>query len=280
MAQFDNSVQVSSYYELWEPLFRDLAQNSGSAAGRYNETMSKDRTLSVKRKPCQRIFRLRILTSGSVVPVVALALSPVSTMAAIADDLRESKGKITDAASNSCHRVLSGGAMLLSPKEETVVDTPSGEVRVGGDALALLICFDRGLGVYDLLAKRSIEVESASESVSVLPGHCAVLTQLAGKSFEELNPCSFAYYRNLDWRSISGDIKLYQAEFDVMSVVNGLPPLQALLHSNDEGVRKKMDEMLKTAKERLVLSSSKEPFALYVAPQLNEQVSEPHPSSL
>jgi len=228
-------------------------------------------------------YRATALVSASALAPAVIALFSLSTAKVIAADGKEANVDIIAPAFNQSldsvplllrHKeesVIEKGAVLLGPKEDTVVDTPYGTVSVGADSVVLLVSSDRCLGVYDLLAKGNIGVETGSASMAIGPGHCAILTNLPGRSFEEMNPCRPVAYRNIASRSVGGGIQLYEAEFAVTSMVHALP-LQSLIHSEKADVRKTMARMMAAEVRRSHLSPTSEPFRFYLDAPIKEHV--------
>lgn len=82
--------------------------------------------------------------------------------------------------------------------------------------------------------------DGKGNNVVLAPGRSAALAKLAVNSFEEVNPAQFVCYRHLTSRVLSCESKIYEAEFDIMSMVRGLPPLGKLVASDSAQTRKAM----------------------------------------
>jgi hypothetical protein len=177
---------------------------------------------------------------------------------------------LTGSASNVAHQPLDSGALLFNSEENTIVDTPYGSVSIAGGSVALLVAFDQGVAVYDLHDghKGAIVLKNGSASTTLVPGHSAILTNSPAKSFEQINPTQFVAYRKLASRAVEGEAKLYQAEFDIVSMISGLKPLRDMIKSDSPKTRKVMANMLKTAAILSGLTQGGDSFSLYVAPQL------------
>jgi hypothetical protein len=157
---------------------------------------------------------------------------------------------------------------LLSPEQNTVVETPFGSVRVAANSVALIISSDDGLAVYDLHdgRKNAVVISNGSDTVALTPGRSAVLTRSSVNSFEEVNPAPIVGYRQVASKAMGSDGKLYQAEFEILSMVRGLPQIGHLISSDSARTRKTMSNMLKTAAILMQISQGGEAYNLYLSP--------------
>jgi hypothetical protein len=176
---------------------------------------------------------------------------------------------LTGSVSDITHQTLDNGTLLIAPDNNTVLDTPYGPVSVAAGAVALLVSFEKGLAVYDLHDSRkgAVVVGSDGQGTTLVPGRSAVLTRSSVHSFEEINPARLVGYRQVASHAVDSQTKLFQAEFDIMSVVAGLKPLTTMVISDSPRTRKTVANVLKTAAILMQLSQSQEPFRPYVAPQ-------------
>lgn len=176
---------------------------------------------------------------------------------------------LTGEVSNASHQRLDSGALMLSPEQNTVVETPFGSVSVAAKSLALIISHPSGLSVYDMHDGRlnAVVMNDGISTFALSPGRCTVFAKSSINSFEEVNPAQFVGYRQLASRTLSSGIKLYEAEFDIMSMMRGLPPAALkTLRALDNA--KTTENVLKTAVIVTQLHQSNEPFKLYLAPEL------------
>lgn len=174
--------------------------------------------------------------------------------------------RLSGSVSNVVRHSLDKGAMLMAPDHNTVIDTPYGSVGVREGSVALVIAFNNGLGVYDLhdTKKDSVVITNGNHSTSLTPGRSAVLTNASIKSFEDVNPVRFVGYRRMVTRSLSDQTKMYQAEFEMLSMVRGLKPLSSMVSSDNAKTRKTMDSLLKTTAILLELGHGGEQFSYYL----------------
>jgi len=174
---------------------------------------------------------------------------------------------LSGSVSNVLRRSLLKGPLLLSPTEQdTVVETPFGQVGTAINSMALIIVTDKTLTVYDLHdgKRNAIVVTHGSETFELIPGGTLSITKAAVDNFNKINPASFVCYRAMHSRSIEDGLKEFQGEFNVATMVSGLPQLNTLRKSPDPRVRKIMENMLKTAVIMSQLSRTNEPFKLYL----------------
>jgi hypothetical protein len=179
----------------------------------------------------------------------------------------ENSSVLKGAISKPEKRVLERGALLLSPTQKTVVETPFGTVGVGAKSLVLLIAFAKGLAVYDLhdSHKNAVMVNCGNHSVSLSPGRTAVVAGDGVESFEEINPVQWAGYRKMSTLAMGSGSKLYQSEFDIMSVLRGLSPA-SMLNSDNQALRRATQSVLKNAALLMQLSNSREQYTYRNAP--------------
>jgi hypothetical protein len=175
---------------------------------------------------------------------------------------------LTGGVSNTAHHVLDLGPLLLSPEQNTVVETPYGSVSVAAGSVALIISSDKGLAVYDLHdgGKNAVVIRSGKDTVALMPGRSAVLTGGSVQSFDQANPIPIVAYRHVESKAVGDKTTLYQAEFDILSMVAGQPAIKHLMASSSPKTRKTMGNLLKTAAILMQLSQGSEAYSLYLTP--------------
>ncbi len=172
--------------------------------------------------------------------------------------------------SNIVRRFVENGPLLVAPQQDEVIDTPYGSVTVAAKSLVLIIASEKGLAVYNLhdVCKKAVTLTRNGHSVNITPGSHALFVGSAVESFEHANPAQFVRYRHLTSKPIDDATKLYRAEFDVTSMLNGLPAFKDLLASQDQETRKTMVNVLKTAAILMQLSQGGQSFKHFVAPEI------------
>lgn len=172
------------------------------------------------------------------------------------------------------HRRLDVGPLLLAPEDDTIVETPFGSVSVAADSLALIVTTQQALSVYDLHdgSKIAILISDGTHvdpAIPLIPGHMAVLVKTPNDTFEEVNVAQFVKYRLLTNKLLPSKRSLYQAQFDVMSLMHGLPALKKLLDSDNPRTKKVMQNVLKIIMDQIAPSS--EPYRYYAPPEASQK---------
>ncbi|MBU6452841.1 MAG: hypothetical protein KGS72_13730 [Cyanobacteria bacterium REEB67] len=169
--------------------------------------------------------------------------------------------------SNLLKQEWQSGPMLIAPAENTEVQTPYGTVAVAKGAVVLLIASAKGLALYNLhdLHKNSVTFQYRESTLNLAPGRSAILTAGENDHFEMVNPLEGIAYRRLTSRQLSEQHLLYQADFDVFSLVRSIAPLKNMITAQDPALRKAASSLLKTA---AILSQigGAEPFGYYATP--------------
>ncbi|MBX9670778.1 MAG: hypothetical protein K2X93_24470 [Candidatus Obscuribacterales bacterium] len=165
------------------------------------------------------------------------------------------------------HRTLERGPLLLAPQTDVVVDTPHGSIAVAAKSLVLMISSEDSLAVYNMhdVHKNAVTVTHDGNSINVAPGTTALLDK-SSKTFEELNPAQFVRYRQPACKAVNKATKLYRAEFELFSMLQGLPAFKELLASEDAETRKTMRGVLKTAAILMQLGAGKENYKFFIKP--------------
>ncbi|MBU6451817.1 MAG: hypothetical protein KGS72_08575 [Cyanobacteria bacterium REEB67] len=166
------------------------------------------------------------------------------------------------------HRRLDNGTELISKDYDVVVDTLICPVHISANAVVLILATDKNLVVYNLHDdhKNAVVLEYPSGPIDLIPGQAAVIANQSVKSFEDVNPAPVVYYRHLTQKPLDEHRQLFQAEFNILSLVKGLPPINALINSEDAEARHRMDSMLKTTAIMMQLTNTSDPYALYMTP--------------
>ncbi|MBS1989636.1 MAG: hypothetical protein JSS83_03910 [Cyanobacteria bacterium SZAS LIN-3] len=176
---------------------------------------------------------------------------------------------LTGVVSNTDGQILESGAKLLAPDTQTRLNTPHGTVDIAAGAVVLIVSTDDSLSVFDLhdSHRQAVTVTSAGRRITLVPGRSVVFTD-SNRTFGEINPAQFVGYRKVRHSAINESRKLIESEFEIMSLVRGLKPMQAMLTSDSARTRRTMCSMIKTAAILMNVSQSNEPFRLITAPQI------------
>jgi hypothetical protein len=236
------------------------ANNGGLSAGFLSSTGTSATAQTVVENALDTADGAGIITSGGV-----SAGSATST-----------PRTLTGGVSVTSRQDLEQGPLLLIPEQDKVVNTPHGSVRVAANSVALIISSADGLAVYNIhdTRKNAVIISSGGKTINLAPGCSAVLTR-SGRTFEAANPAPFVSYRKLADRNVDGIGKLYQADFDIRSMLHGLHALKQMMTSDDARLRKTMANVLKTAAILMQISPSSEPYTLHLTPELTAYASTP-----
>lgn len=207
-----------------------------------------------------------LLSNSGVVETASLSQTSETTEATDSQS-RTLVGQVSDKQP----RKLNNGPLLVAPENDMVVETPFGKVNIAAKTLALLVASEHSVAVYNLhdVRKGALSVvTNQGHTFNVTPGTSAVMVGSHDKSFEEVNPAQFVRYRKPVSRSLSNTHKLYRAEFEIISMLNGLPAFKELIQSENKETRKTMLNVLKTAAILMQLSGNAEPFEFFSKPEV------------
>lgn len=163
------------------------------------------------------------------------------------------------------------GALLITPRQNTIIETPYGRVGIAKDSVALIIAFESGLAVYDLHDAHAnsifINCSLAKTNISLSPGGSAIVTHQDVQRFEQINPTALVAYKKMANRPVGNEYRVFQGQFEILSMIRALAPLRNMVVSNDSAMRKAAARMIKTA---AILSqfTDAEPYCTYGAPEL------------
>ncbi|MBS1993585.1 MAG: hypothetical protein JSS86_01095 [Cyanobacteria bacterium SZAS LIN-2] len=245
-------------------------------------------TLSAPGAPVATPSGLTVVAASTTSPTISQALPSLlaastsanaggmtSTLLEQSTNAVDKGTRLSGGVANVVTKHLEKGAMLLSPEQDTLIESPFGTVAVAAHSVALLVSYDRGLAVYDLHDSHTgaVAIRSHGAQVCLSPGRSAVLTQ-AGGGFEEVNPVRTVGYRNLTNKTLGDNTKVYQGEFALLSVINGLKPFGEMAHSDNAKTRKTIDNVLKTAAILMQLDHSQNAFRCYAPKEVVALVSD------
>lgn len=244
--------------------------------------------LSAPGAPVATPSSLTVVAASTTSPTISQALPSLlaastsanaggmtSTLLEQSTNAADKGTRLSGGVTNVVTKHLEKGAMLLSPEQDTLIESPFGTVAVAAHSVALLVSYDRGLAVYDLhdSHRGAVAIRSHGAQVCLSPGRSAVLTQ-AGGGFEEVNPVRTVGYRNLTNKTLGDNTKVYQGEFALLSVINGLKPFGEMAHSDNAKTRKTIDNVLKTAAILMQLDRGQNAFRCYAPKEVIALVSD------
>src|SRR5262249_10833685 len=131
-------------------------------------------------------------------------------------DIASSSADMTVSANeNGKQVVMRSGSAIFAPSVDTVVETPFGSVAIDAKSVALVVATDNALAVYNLddAHHDAVTVTSAGRKLTLTPGRDVVVTNVAVRSFEMINPAEGILYRNVADAALNGGLKAFTGEF-------------------------------------------------------------------
>jgi hypothetical protein len=160
-----------------------------------------------------------------------------------------SRNKVNKAGGDTtaARRSFDRGALLIAPEQNTIFDTPFATIAVSANSLAMIVATDRAVAVYDLhdSHKNAIMLTASNQTFALAPGQATVVADNDAHSFEQINPAQWVGYRKLTSKPLGSQSNLYQCEFDLASMVKGLPDFKKMLVSHDSQQRKIAESVIK-----------------------------------
>jgi urease gamma subunit len=156
---------------------------------------------------------------------------------------------LSGGVSNVAERRMDRGVLLLSPESNTRVKCGDATVDVAANSVALLVAFDGGVAVYNLhdTTRGAVAVAQGDHRLAIQPGRSLVITNRKVDYFEDVNPAEFVGYRRVAAKAYDDGIRTFQSEYNLFSLMQGLPPLKTMVASKDSRDKKAVASMMKTA---------------------------------
>lgn len=161
------------------------------------------------------------------------------------------------------------GAILFVPTRDSVVETPLGTVRIGGHSVALVSITEAGLAVFDLddQHKSSVSVESHGHNVVLSPGRHVLITPHHQHEFAQLNAIETISHRGLT-STVKNGHRAHISEFSVISALDSVKPLKAIVASRHPQARKVASRMMKTTAIIMQLGGAGGQYQHYFKPRM------------
>lgn len=143
---------------------------------------------------------------------------------------------------------ISSGIMLVVPLQDTVVEAPAGKVYIGAKATVLVAVTSAGFAVYDIddRCKDSVVVESHGHRLSLSPGRHAMITPYHKAEFAQVNAVESIAHRNV-MTQLKNGLRAHVSEFSLISAMDTVKPLRALVKCCHPQGKQAAAHMLKTA---------------------------------
>ncbi len=191
--------------------------------------------------------------------------------ASVARDLNSSAKFLTGGVSkvtipNTFH--MNGNSILFAPKQDLVVKTQVGNVKVDAGSVVLVMEHANGLTVFnfDDAHRGAVEITVNGKRIAIAPGrHCTIAFR---DNFSEINPAQTIPHRNLV-SSRTGDGRvMFESEFSLPAAFDRVEPISSLMASQKPHAKKLVSHMLKTAAVISQLNRSGVSYRQYTKPSL------------
>lgn len=164
--------------------------------------------------------------------------------------------------------ILSHGAGLFGGDNAMQIQTREGIVQVERGALAFVIETGNDVSVYNLHSSynlhtvkvNGVKVVVGGKYVEVPLGRQLVLTRKSNSKFEDVNPGGSIASRNASRIDFNNGVTGYLAEFSILSAVENISPLHAMLRSNLPDQQKRGQQILKNAAIIATLTKTAGPY--------------------
>ena len=142
---------------------------------------------------------------------------------------------------------LNSGALLIHTEKNTEILAGLGKLNIKANTLALLISNSKGLTVYNLTDKsaNSLVFTLGSAKITVNPGQCVAVSR-SNSDFSSINPLVKVGYRAEENMDIN-NAKVFKADYSLITLINSVPAVKALLHSQDAKVKHLVNDMYKAS---------------------------------
>jgi hypothetical protein len=209
------------------------------------------------RLPANKLDNVRALSEADQEFVAAVADSPQSgaSIQVSCDNIKVIKGSISagtqllDQPTGSVKSLcLSGGATLFAPDHAIKVETPYGTVQIASRAIVLAVLTKNGLSLYNIHDEHRGDVCFAGKAASLsLPIAQHLMISTEDREFADVNPLDFITHRELRSDKLPGGLQMIHSQFSLLSAINGVAPLRAMLHSSEPGEHKMINRLVKDA---------------------------------
>jgi hypothetical protein len=140
---------------------------------------------------------------------------------------------------------IAKGAVLIAPTAETEIQTKFGIVQLKRDSLALVVATSKSLSVFDF--EDDVAIDVSGHKVTLHPGYHATVTSAQTERFEHVNPAKFIGYKKMRTETIDAKYKVFEAEFNIISGINGIESLRQIMNNPSHREKRLADHLLKTA---------------------------------
>ncbi|MBX3153361.1 hypothetical protein KF728_24595 [Candidatus Obscuribacterales bacterium] len=144
--------------------------------------------------------------------------------------------------------VLKKGNVLFVPFQDTVVETPHGNVTIEAKSVALVSISNDKLAVYDIedSHKGSVSVNAHGQTITLAPGNHVTVAHATSGEFAQVNAIEAIPHRNVATKTIKAGVKAHTSEFSVASAISSIKPLQLVMCSKHPQAKQVANKMMKT----------------------------------
>lgn len=144
--------------------------------------------------------------------------------------------------------VLKKGNVLFVPFQDTVVETPHGNVTIEAKSVALVSISNDKLAVYDIedSHKGSVSVNAHGQNITLAPGNHVTVAHATSGEFAQVNAIEAIPHRNVATKTIKAGVKAHTSEFSVASAISSIKPLQLVMCSKHPQAKQVANKMMKT----------------------------------
>ncbi len=144
--------------------------------------------------------------------------------------------------------VLKKGNVLFVPFQDTVVETPHGNVTIEAKSVALVSISNDKLAVYDIedSHKGSVSVNAHGQTITLAPGNHVTVAHATAGEFAQVNAIEAIPHRNVATKTIKAGVKAHTSEFSVASAISSIKPLQLVMCSKHPQAKQVANKMMKT----------------------------------
>jgi len=160
---------------------------------------------------------------------------------------------------------LKNNNVVFAPKCDTTIETAHGTVKIGANAVVLVMQSSDGLAVYDLddHRKHSVVVESNGKRISLSPGQHAHISSHGSTDFADVNALELVQYRGLSRTRLENGWNVYTSEFSIPSACFAVKTLRQLTSSSHSAAARARAHMLKTTAVLMMLNPDRGDFTQF-----------------
>jgi hypothetical protein len=183
---------------------------------------------------------------------------------------KDHKDAGTQKLTGATHITLESGPRFFARPDDVIVETPVGNVKIDGNSVVLVVSSPQYVAIYDLHDghKGAVVLDNKVKPFALRPAGTVIIANKALKSFSDVNPVPYVPYRALVNSSLDDQHQVFQADFDVMSMVKCFKDIAKLVDSPDPKVHDLMTDMLKTTAISMSTRQSSEPYQFYMTAEV------------